>query len=70
MGACIIPGSVRILRPDLCYRELADDHAISPIIMSCRANDHSPDIELVRQLIGEMYALDPAWLNGGHADQG
>lgn len=66
MGACIIPSSVRILRTDLCYRDLADDHATSPIIMSYRANDHSRDIDLVKQLIGEMYALDPAWLDGGN----
>ena len=65
MGACIIPSSVRLLRTDLCYRDLADDHATSPIIMSYRANDHSSDIDLVKQLIGEMYAQEPAWLDGG-----
>lgn len=65
MGACIIPSSVRILRTDLCYRDLADDHAISPIIISYRANDHSRDIDLVKQLIGEMYSEEPAWLDGG-----
>jgi len=64
IGACIIPNSVKTLRPDIHYRDLADEHATSPIIMSYRVNDQSSDIDWIKQLIAEIYAENPVWLNG------
>jgi DNA-binding transcriptional LysR family regulator len=54
-GLCIVPESVQKARvDDICYRPL-DERATSPIIMSCRANDHSPEISLMAQVIGRLY---------------
>lgn len=62
-GVCVIPASARQLRSDVRYRLLDSEHATSPIIMSHRANDNSRHIDLVKQLIEEMYAENPPWLD-------
>ena len=64
MGVCLIPVSAKSLRSELHYRELADERATSPIIMSYRVNDRSEVIELMKGLIAEMHAENPAWLEG------
>lgn len=65
-GVCIIPASARLLRSDLHYRLVDDDHATSPIILSHRINDTSRYIDLTKQLIAEMYAENPPWLDAAH----
>lgn len=62
-GICIVPASAMALRADLHYRLIDDEHATSPIIMSYRRNDDSELIELTRQIIRQMYAENPPWLN-------
>ncbi|WP_420008040.1 LysR substrate-binding domain-containing protein [Xanthomonas sacchari] len=62
-GICLIPASARSMRSDLHYRLIDDEHATSPIIMSYRRNDDSGLVELTKQLIREMYAEHPPWLD-------
>lgn len=62
MGACLVPATAR-LRSDLVYRPIEDEQATSPIILSHRLNDDSWYIPAIRQLIAEMYAQDPSWLD-------
>jgi LysR family transcriptional regulator, benzoate and cis,cis-muconate-responsive activator of ben and cat genes len=55
-GACLVPASVETLRRDnVTYRKLDDVNAVSPIIMSSRKGDRSPEIALVLRLIRQMY---------------
>jgi DNA-binding transcriptional LysR family regulator len=55
-GVCIVPASVaRLRRDNVEYRQLDEEKAISPIIMSTRKNDQSPEIALILRLIREMY---------------
>ena len=55
-GVCVVPASVQRLRRDnVAYRPLSDDNAFSPIIMSTRKGDRSPDVALLLRLIREMY---------------
>jgi len=61
-GLCIVPASARTLRADLHYRLLDDEQAITPIIMSYRANDNSPIPELILRLLKELYAEEHAWM--------
>ncbi|WP_172339963.1 LysR substrate-binding domain-containing protein [Novosphingobium sp. SG751A] len=54
-GIAIVPESVRRARShDVAYRELAEP-ATSPIIMSHRAGDTSPELELMGSVIARMY---------------
>lgn len=53
-GLCVVPSSARKLRSDLHYRLLSGERATSPIVLSHRAGDGSPHIELVKRLIHEM----------------
>jgi DNA-binding transcriptional LysR family regulator len=54
-GVCLVPESVRHSRTgDVRYVELAEP-ATSPIIMSQRVGDHSPDIALMRMIIVRSY---------------
>jgi DNA-binding transcriptional LysR family regulator len=54
-GVCIIPESVQKTQlDDVCYRRL-DPRAVSPIIMSHRANDSSEEIALMGRIIARMY---------------
>lgn len=63
MGLCIIPAASQRQRPDdVCYRMIADENATSPIIMSYRRADANGRIKQVKQLISEMYAANPPWL--------
>ncbi len=62
MGVCIVPAAAR-LRSDLVYRLVSDERATSPIILSHRLNDDSWYIAAVKQLIVEMYAQNPPWLD-------
>ena len=62
VGMCIVPAAAR-LRSDLVYRLIADEKATSPVILSHRLNDESWYIVAIKQLIAEMYAQNPAWLD-------
>ena len=61
-GLCVIPASARQTRSDVKYRLIANDRAISPIILNHRAGDTSAQLELVKDMIRQMYAEKPAWL--------
>jgi DNA-binding transcriptional LysR family regulator len=65
-GICIVPASVRALRADVHYRLLDDEQATSPVILSYRRNDDSGIVELSKQLIREMYAEQPPWLDSNY----
>jgi DNA-binding transcriptional LysR family regulator len=62
MGVCIIPAAARV-RSDLVYRVIEDERATSPIILSHRLNDDSWYIAAIKELIVEMYAENPPWLD-------
>ena len=62
VGLCIVPAAAR-LRSDLVYRLIADEKATSPIILSHRLNDDSWYLAAIKQLIVEMYAQNPPWLD-------
>ncbi len=62
MGVCIVPAAAR-LRSDLVYRLIDDEQATSPIILSHRLNDDSWYIPAIKELIAEMYAENPPWLD-------
>jgi DNA-binding transcriptional LysR family regulator len=56
-GVCLVPVSVtRLRRDNVEYRELDDQTAISPNIMSCRKNDSSPDLACILGLLRDIYA--------------
>ena len=58
-GICLVPASVERLRRDnVAYRPLDEAGAVSPIFMSCRKGDASPDIALVLALIRGTYKKD------------
>ncbi len=65
-GLCIVPSSARQLRSDLEYRLIEGDRAKSPVILNHRLGDNSPHIELIKQLIQDMYAESPPWLDTEH----
>ncbi len=55
-GVCLVPASVeRLRRDDVTYRKLDQEAAVSPIIMSSRKGDRSPEIALVLKLIRQIY---------------
>ena len=59
VGVAIVPASVqRLRRDDIVYRELAEPGISSPIIMSRRIGEHSPQLALMSRVIIEAYA---AW---------
>lgn len=62
MGVCIIPAAAR-LRSDLVYRLIDDERATTPVILSHRLNDDSWYVSAIKELISEMYAQNPAWLD-------
>ncbi|ASY66855.1 Aromatic hydrocarbon utilization transcriptional regulator CatR (LysR family) (plasmid) [Sinorhizobium sojae CCBAU 05684] len=63
MSLCVIPAASQRQRPDdVCYRTIKDENATSPIIMSFRRDDAKGRIEEIKQLIREMYADNPPWL--------
>ena len=56
VGIAIVPTSVqRMRRDDVIYRELDDPSITSPIIMSRRADDRSPQLALLARIIIESY---------------
>jgi LysR family transcriptional regulator, benzoate and cis,cis-muconate-responsive activator of ben and cat genes len=58
-GICLVPASVEQLRRDyVAYRPLDDEAAVSPIFMSCRKDDTSPETGLVLNLIRGVYDKD------------
>ncbi len=55
-GACLVPASVERLRRDnVVYMPLDAPDAVSPIIMSTRKDDPSPELLLILKLIKQMY---------------
>ncbi len=55
-GVCLVPASVERLRRDnIVYRPLAEQGAVSPIIMSARKGDRSPEVGLALRLVKEIY---------------
>ena len=55
-GVCLVPASVELLnRDNVVYRPLVEEKAVSPIIMSNRRGDKSPEITLILKLIREIY---------------
>jgi DNA-binding transcriptional LysR family regulator len=55
-GVCLVPAGVERLRRDnVVYRPLEEAQAVSPIIISMRKDNRSPDIELVLTLIRDIY---------------
>ena len=56
VGVCLVPVAVEGLRRDnVVYRPLGEEKAISPVIMSIRKGDRSPEIALIPKLIREIY---------------
>ena len=64
-GLCLIPASAR-LRSDLHYRLIDDPRITSPIILSHRLNDNAWYIAAIKQLVSDMYAENPPWLDVEH----
>ena len=55
-GIALVPAGVRQLRRDgVVYRDLDEDSATSPIIMSHRRDDTSPEIGVILELIRDIY---------------
>jgi LysR family transcriptional regulator, benzoate and cis,cis-muconate-responsive activator of ben and cat genes len=55
-GVCLVPASVgRLRRDNVVYRPLDEACGVSPIIMSTRRDDPSPEIALILRLIKRMY---------------
>ena len=55
-GVCLVPASVERLRRDnIVCRPLGEQGAVSPIIMSTRKGDRSPEIGRVLRLVKEIY---------------
>lgn len=56
LGVCLVPASVqRLQREGVSYRALDEPDAVSPVIMSHRAGDRTPDLVLIRAVIAEVY---------------
>ncbi|MBU2419195.1 MAG: LysR family transcriptional regulator [Alphaproteobacteria bacterium] len=63
IGVAVVPASAQRLRSsDVAFRPIDDPKAFSPIIMSYRVNDASNRIEEIKDLISQMYAAKPDWL--------
>lgn len=59
IGVSIVPASVqRLRRDDVVYRPLTDSHVVSPIIMSTRLHDVSPESQTLIRLARETYAAE------------
>lgn len=66
VGVCVIPSSARQMRSDVHYRLLEGEGTTSPVILNHRIGDNSGNIDLVKQVIQEMYAENPPWLGLQH----
>lgn len=62
-GVCVIPSASRQSRSDLHYRLIAGERATSPVILNYRINDGSRYIPVVKDLIREMFAESPPWMD-------
>lgn len=57
-GICVVPEAVQHLRrDDVSYRELCDEQAFSPILMSVRRGDPSPELAAMARLVTQIYAV-------------
>ena len=65
-GICIIPSSAQQMRSDVRYRTIDSPRAVSPVILNHRAGDASRYLKLVKQLIRDMYAENPVWLEANN----
>lgn len=65
-GVCVVPSAARLLRSDVHYRLIEGERATSPVILNYRMNDGSRYIDVIKQLIQEMYAENPPWLDIAH----
>lgn len=65
-GISIIPASARQMRSDVLYRLIDGPRAFSPVILNHRAGDNSRYLVLVKQLIRDMYAENPPWLEANN----
>ena len=58
-GFTLVPAAVERLRRDnVSYRKIVDECAFSPIILSTRKGDRSPEITLIQKLIREIYTKE------------
>ena len=56
-GISIVPNSLYgMLRNDITFKEIKDDNAISPIILSMRQMDQSEPIQKLMEIISELYS--------------
>jgi LysR family transcriptional regulator, benzoate and cis,cis-muconate-responsive activator of ben and cat genes len=54
-----VPASIqRLRRDDVVYRPLTDNHVISPIIMSTRMHDASPESSLLTTFARETFEAE------------
>lgn len=59
VGVCLVPASVERLRRDnVVYRPLDEVGAVSPIYMSARRGDRTPEIDRMLSLVRGMYLRD------------
>ncbi len=59
IGCCPVPASVQRLRRDkVVYRPLDEPDATSPVIMSSRWDDKSPELKLILKLIKDIYVRE------------
>ena len=56
VGVSIVPTSAQSLhRADLLFRPIFESDAVSPIILNCRANEQSQELELLTHISREIY---------------
>ncbi|HTJ95653.1 MAG TPA: LysR family transcriptional regulator [Pararobbsia sp.] len=61
IGVSLVPESVqRLRRDDVVYRSLTDGHVVSPIIMSTRMHDTSPESTMLTAFARETFESDAA----------
>ena len=65
-GVCVIPYAASRQRTDLHYRLIDDPDATSPVILSHRRNDNSRYVLLVKELLRDLYAESPPWLDAAY----
>lgn len=52
MGVSLVPRSVqRLKRDDVAYRPIKDSGVLSPMLMTTRSSDKSPDVALLREAV-------------------
>lgn len=61
-GISIVPESVRLSRPDLCYRLLGDKHLTSPILAYYRSDDDSSLLKVILNILTDIYQNRPSWM--------